>query len=77
MTLGDLNAEIKGGVLLFDCPTHRDHRIRVPLKGLAAPNQHGCAWDHVGTLPDITIWPSVNAEGCWHGFITAGALTSC
>lgn len=31
-------------------------------------------WTVTGTLPAITVSPSVNAEGVWHGFINGGVL---
>lgn len=29
----------------------------------------------IGAKPDITVQPSINAEGIWHGFLTHGVLT--
>lgn len=78
MTLADVDARIKGGFLIFDCPNpecpNGRHGIRVPL----APqvDRHGQSWQHSGELPNLTLTPSVDA-GCWHGFIRNGELVSC
>lgn len=34
----------------------------------------GIMWDVVGEPPNITVTPSIDAEGRWHGFITNGEL---
>lgn len=31
-------------------------------------------WTVTGEPPNITVTPSINAEGHWHGFITNGEL---
>lgn len=34
----------------------------------------GGYWTCTGTAPAITLTPSINAEGVWHGFLTNGEL---
>jgi hypothetical protein len=38
--------------------------------------KESCAWTVTGTLPEITVTPSVDASaaGHWHGYITAGEI---
>lgn len=50
-----------GGVLKF-CP---DMRANGDAQG----------WRVTGELPNITITPSINAEGIYHGFVTEGVLS--
>lgn len=40
------------------------------------PTVPGCGWRVTGTLPDITVTPSIDASaaGHWHGHITAGEI---
>jgi hypothetical protein len=75
--LSDFDPRMRGGFLVFDCPTcapqGNAHGIRVPL----APqqDQHGQSWQYSGEFPEtISLTPSVDA-GCWHGFITNGDVT--
>lgn len=37
----------------------------------------GHSWEFDGNEDSPTLTPSVNAEGQWHGFITAGRAVSC
>lgn len=34
-------------------------------------------WAVTGAAPTITVKPSIDAKGIWHGFLTDGVLTSC
>ena len=34
----------------------------------------GAGWTVTGVAPNITLVPSVNAIGAWHGFITGGVI---
>ena len=72
--LADLDPKIAENVLTFDCPTCRDHRIRVPLH----PRQDhtGRAWSHFGTIAELTLTPSVDT-GCFHGLIQGGNVIPC
>lgn len=36
---------------------------------------HGDGWQVTGTLPNVTITPSINAIGSYHGWVRAGVLT--
>lgn len=76
MRLSDLNPKLSDSrILRFDCPTCRDHGIRIPITG-ADPNKNGFVWAAEGEFPDtVTLTPSVDA-GCWHGFICNGEVTS-
>jgi Family of unknown function (DUF6527) len=80
MRLSDLDPRIiKGnaerGVLVFDCPTHRNHRFRVAFHaGGARAEGDVYLWKASGTLDRLTLTPSVNAVGCWHGFVTDGEM---
>lgn len=75
MKLTDLDARVKNGVLIFDCPTcsasGNAHGIRVALAPTV--DVHGQSWQHSGEFPNLTLTPSVDA-GCWHGFITNGEI---
>lgn len=79
MRMMDLNPSLKGnalrGVVVFDCPTHRNHRIRVDFH--AGP--HGTVdgvflWNARGPLDRLTLSPSIDVAGCWHGFVTDGHM---
>lgn len=34
-------------------------------------------WSVTGEAPNITVSPSINMVGRWHGFLTAGILMGC
>lgn len=36
---------------------------------------HGDGWTVVGDLPDITVTPSINIAGRYHGYLTRGVLS--
>jgi hypothetical protein len=78
MKLSDFDPRVKGGFLIFDCPTCTPkgdaHGIRVPLA--PAQDSHGQSWQHSGNFPDLTLHPSVDA-GCWHGWIRDGEMLTC
>lgn len=35
----------------------------------------GAQWSWTGEPPNITVSPSINEEGTWHGWIRAGEIT--
>jgi len=47
---------------------------RCPLQAPIAPQRNGvgATWTLSGPEDAPTLSPSVNAEGIWHGFLTAG-----
>lgn len=68
--LADYEPQIKGGVLIFLCPTCEEHQIRVYLCPKRDHNDR--CWTATGELPNLTLAPSINIEGHWHKNITAG-----
>jgi hypothetical protein len=40
----------------------------------AIPAQNGSRWEVTGQPPKITVRPSINVIGVWHGWITDGEL---
>jgi hypothetical protein len=36
---------------------------------------YGDGWEVVGELPFITVAPSINVDGGWHGYITHGEIS--
>ncbi len=78
MRLTELDPKLsENGILRFDCPKCRDHGIRVavgPEQGPDVPGQR--VWKMTGEFPEtITLQPSIDVPGCWHGFITNGEVT--
>lgn len=80
--------ERHGVGLLFDCPLPCESRCYVafanPLDGgppYINPNQS--TWQRTGeTFETLTLTPSIFRDpakgGCgWHGFVTAGEVTTC
>ena len=71
-----------GQALSFRCP-HCEERLVVPfanpLDGGAAPAwAKGVLWQREGdTFGTLTLTPSVDSPGHWHGFVTAGEVTTC
>lgn len=66
----------------FDCPAcppWRTHRVGVFFRGRGVPADEVPGpgrWEASGTgLDDLTLRPSI-ALDCWHGFVTAGVVTS-
>lgn len=67
----------------FDCPCGEGHRVMVwfknpsvlPVAGDDAPGPSP-RWEHSGTdIKSLTIAPSINVRGCWHGFVRQGQVT--
>ena len=64
--------------LSFQCPTHGDHDIPVfvdpPFDD--GPTADTRCWARTGdTWDTLTLTPSIDVPGCWHGFITDGEVT--
>lgn len=56
----------------FNCPRHKGRSCEGLLirgKGNDIPNK---TWEWDGDRAAPTFTPSVNCEGCWHGYIRAG-----
>lgn len=49
------------------------------LDGMACSDgkTHGDGWKVAGTPPRITVKPSINLVGRWHGFLQDGVLRTC
>lgn len=91
MRLADLNPrwlrceDVRHGqAVLFDCPCGCGCELIVPFAnpldgGAAAPPQwmSGPRWQRTGeTFETLTLNPSVNYVGHWHGWISAGEVTN-
>jgi hypothetical protein len=65
------------GVLVINCPCGQcGGRVRIRTQIAMAAAQPGeKTWMVSGQFPDLTLKPSVDA-GCWHGWITAGGVTT-
>lgn len=50
--------------------------VMLPGKRIWYPDRPDRTWKREGTLPNITVTPSVNAVGVYHGFLQNGVLTS-
>jgi uncharacterized protein DUF6527 len=88
MRLSTLNPTLDevGGVvyLEFDCPAHpaslrqgdfRDS-VRIPIATpLEATTPHVWGWNGERDFEKLTITPSVDYHGHWHGHVTAGEVT--
>ena len=75
-----ITIDIAQGVF-FRCPACTDgHGIiawfrdrGVPDEELPGPGR----WAPVGTgIDDLTLMPSINVKGCWHGFVKDGEITN-
>lgn len=75
MQLAILRPRVKDGVLIMDCPCGGDHNLRVPIVPERA-NKNGCHWTMQGELPEVTITPSIDLEGHWHGTIEKGVVNT-
>jgi hypothetical protein len=48
---------------------------RIPLRPLVDQKiNRGHSWEWDGNEDKPTLTPSVNAEGCWHGFVREGRM---
>jgi hypothetical protein len=87
--LRDLHPTLKGsrtfGVLSFDCPSGKPHKIRVHVHSAPYAEINGVKyWQVNGEFPDtLTVSPSINEQHidlatgevkyqCWHGTISGG-----
>lgn len=51
---------------------------RIPIRPLLnAGTNNGHSWQWDGNEDTPTLTPSINAEGMWHGYVTAGRMVSC
>ena len=69
--------------IVFRCP-RGGHEIVLwfekPVAAAPAPEDQPpfARWGHSGTgLGDLTLHPSVDERGCWHGWVRNGEVTSC
>ena len=63
--------------LRFECPRCRDHQVLVWFvdKGVPLAEEPISRWAAWGTsLEDLTLSPSINVAGCWHGFVISGEI---
>ena len=68
----------------FGCPDNTGARqegyaVCVPFRGRGAPEDEngGIQWNVSGTgLHDLTLSPSVNVVGVWHGWVRNGEVTN-
>lgn len=62
----------------FDCPHCPPTSVRLGVKVATCAHHPGePCWQMRGeTWEDLTITPSINAYDHWHGFITAGLVTT-
>jgi hypothetical protein len=55
-------------------------KVILPKTGLFCPQRKsadGQPWECTGEVPNITVKPSVDDPGVWHGWITDGVITEC
>jgi len=75
---GHVDALADAHGIRFECPQCRDHQVLVwfrnrdvPLTETPGPGR----WAVSGTgIDDLTLSPSVNVAGCWHGFVQNGEI---
>ncbi len=77
--------------LTFLCPHCRAERLAALFQPFirSGRDPNWAAWERLvaeqpvwrrvsgESFEDLTLSPSVNAEGHWHGFVNAGKVTSC
>lgn len=64
-------------LLVFDCPKDRRHRVRILVADVGGMDGADHVWKVVGTdFATLSVFPSINEPGCWHGFVTNGQITS-
>jgi Family of unknown function (DUF6527) len=71
----------------FDCPCGLDDcawggkiviSFKNPISGNPEPVSDEKLWQRTGeTFESLTLAPSINCVGHWHGFLTNGVLVSC
>ena len=49
--------------------------VLLPCKIIWHPDRSDRTWKRTGDPPNVTITPSINAVGTYHGYLTNGALT--
>jgi hypothetical protein len=66
------------GQLWFNAMFPGQNLCCIPIRPLIDPTANGgqsWEWDKNEDKPTLT--PSVNAVGCWHGWVRAGRMVSC
>lgn len=61
----------------FTCPQCGDHQVLVWFRDRAVPETEEPTprWSVSGTgIEDLTLAPSINVRGCWHGFVRGGEV---
>lgn len=61
----------------FTCPKCGDHQVLVWFRDRDVPAQEEPTprWAVSGTgISDLTLAPSINVRGCWHGFVREGEI---
>lgn len=79
--------DTEGAGVIFDCPCQSDScawggKIAItfanPLRGEPAPGPDERMWQRTGdAFETLTLSPSINAVGHWHGWLRNGVLESC
>ncbi len=62
----------------FTCPQCREHNVCVWFADRGAPEgeEPTPRWGASGSsFDDLTITPSVNVSGCWHGWVRNGEVS--
>lgn len=62
----------------FSCMLPGETACCIPIRPVVTPGVnggHSWAWD--GNEDKPTLTPSINAQGSWHGYVTAGRMVSC
>lgn len=70
--------------VMFGCPQcsgPKSHSILCWFRNRGVPDNETPGpgrWDVSGaSLEDLTLSPSVNVKGCWHGFVRNGEIITC
>lgn len=71
--------QIRKPIIVVLPSRNADRRIRTFCVDEKAYNRekgwHGAGWNPVGEPPKLTLSPSINAEGDYHGFLQNGILS--
>ena len=62
--------------LFVKLPNGSEFCVYSPVINAGKP-QPGSGWTVTGEAPNITLSPSVNIVGRWHGFIENGMIRTC
>lgn len=71
----DTLAEAHG--IRFECPKCGNHQILVWFHDRDVPSDEEPLprWTISGKgIDDLTLMPSINVPGCWHGFVQGGSI---